>query len=251
MKNLKLKFNMEDWIDILSSIHLKQTDPEQEGFSEGYKKEIIAKNLEKKIFSEFLENLEKKKAENKELIRNASKIFKAHPFPELIDIPKTKNKFIEGIILHSFFKKIENKEYYYKFLEVNKKPNFAKLIYGISSESRRNNVVFHYNSHKNEDSYLNIFQSAIALCPPYDVQNAFEYFIDEYKQLEEIDSKKETNEKRNQILREFHKSLRQANMFGNGHVESIIYNLWQATDVPARIMIAVADYINEEKMQKI
>jgi len=247
MKNLKLKFNMEDWIKILSSINLKETDPETKevgGFSPSYKKEVIARNEEKKIFTEFLLELKKKKADNKQLISDS--YGKEHPFPELLSLPKTKNCLIESTI-RNVLKNIENKDYYYALLKNNNQPNYQELVWRMSDKRNRDNVVLDYDIFKNEDSFLHIFQSAIALCPPAEVQSAFEYFAEEYSELEKIDSKKEARDKEDEILSSFHKAMRQTDMFGNGHACSIIYSLWHLTDIPIRALIAVTEHVKELK----
>lgn len=197
MKKLELKFNMEDWIKILSYIRLTETDPEQKsdgGFSDSYKKEIISRNKEVKIISQFLSDLKKKKNDNKDAINKAYGQ-NEHPFPELLELPETKNGLIARII-YGILEKIENKDYYYHLLENNKQPNYQELTWRMSGEKRRDNVVLDYDIFKNEDSMLHVFQNAIALCPPSEVQSAFEFFIEEYSQLEKIDSKKKTKEKK-------------------------------------------------------
>jgi hypothetical protein len=253
MKKLELKFNMEDWIKILVQINLEQTDPETKklgGFSPSYKKEVIARNEEKKIFAEFLSELRKKKADNKKAIDAAYGRPDSHPFSELLELPKTKNGLIARTIENNI-KKIEQKDLYYHLLENNKIPNYQELVWRMSSESRRDNVVLKYDISKNEDSLLHIFQSAIALCPPAEVQSAFEYFAEEYAELDNIDSKKETEEQRDIILSEFHKAMRQTDMFGNGHACSIVYNLWHVSDIVINAMIAVTEHVKELKKEKV
>lgn len=230
MKDLKLKFNLEDWIKILSSINLKETDTNQD-FSPSYKKEVIARNEEKTIFREFLLELKKKRAENKGQL-----------FYELIESPYTKNGLVERTI-RRLVSTEENRDFYYKLLDANGEPNYTELVWRMDNQRNRNNVVLDYDIFKNEDSFLHMFQHAIRLCPPREVQEAFEYFAEEYSQLENIDSKKEAKEKEDEILSSFHKAMRQTDMFGNAHACSIIYNLWQVTDLPARAFIAVTKHV--------
>ena len=228
---------MEDWIKILSSINLKETDPEQNklgGFSPSYKKEVIARNEECKIFTEFLSELKKKRAD------------KSQSSTEVIGLPETKNGLIVRTI-SSILKSIENKDYYYALLKNNNQPNYQELVWRMSDKRNRDNVVLDYDIFKNEDSFLHIFQSAIALCPPAEVQSAFEYFAEEYSELEKIDSKKEARDKEDEILSSFHKAMRQTDMFGNGHACSIIYSLWHLTDIPIRALIAVTEHVKELK----
>jgi hypothetical protein len=253
MKKMELKFNMEDWIKILVRINLEQTDPETNrlgGFSPSYKKEVIARNEECKIISQFLSDLRKKKADNKKEIDAAYKQPNMHPFPELLELPQTKNGLIARTI-KSYLEKLEQKDLYYHLLENNKIPNYQELVWRMSDENRRDNIVLKYDMSKNEDSLLRIFQSAIALCPPSEIQIAFEYFAKEYEELENIDSKKETEEKRDEILSNFHKAMRQTDMFGNGHASSIIYNLWYVSDIVIRAMIAVTEHMKELKKEKV
>lgn len=246
-RKLELKFNLEDWLSILSSLNLKETDPESGDFSPGYKKEIIARNEEKKIFQAFYDSLKQKRTENKDIIREARINSKPNPFPELIDVPETKNNLVARNIW-SLIEAQENNELYGRLLEANNVPNYQKLVWGISDQRRRDNVVMQYDFRKNEDSYICIFQSAIMMCRPCDVQNAFEYFAEEYSKLESIDSKKESEEKKNEILSSFHKSLRQTDVFSSGHIDSIIYNLWHVTDIPIRIFITVTEHVKEMKV---
>lgn len=246
-KKMKLKFNMEDWIKILSKINFTETDPNQE-FSPAYKKEVIARNEEKKILSQFLSDLKEKKTVNKKIIDNS--YGGNHPFPEAIEIPETKNGLMARIITN-IIEKIESKDFYYNLLKNNNQPNYQELVWRMSSERRRDNVVLRTDFSTNEDSLLVIFQQAIALCPPKDVQDAFEHFASEYEKINGIDSKSETEEKRNEMLSTFHKAMRQTDMFGNGHACSIIYNLWHVTDIPIRAMIAVTEHVNELNTEKI
>lgn len=248
-KNLELKFNMEDWITILKQIRLEPTNPDLD-FSPSYKKEVIARNEEKEIFTDFFSGLKKKREEHKDAIRDAKIHWKPHPFPELIDVPQTKNGLVAKTI-YNWLENIAQKELYSTLLEVNGRPNYQEIVRRISSESRRDNVVIDLDYEKNEDSLLNIFKSAIALCPPAQVQEAFEYFAKEYNQLDKIDSKQETKDKENEILSGFHKDMRQCDMFGTGEADSIIYNLWHVTDVPIRAMIAVTKYIKNESKQTV
>jgi len=229
---MKLKFNMQDWLAILSSIRLEESDPNQD-FSPSYKKEVIARNEEKKIFTQFLAELKKKKSDNK----------------ELIDVPETKHQLIERII-RNILNDEKNKKYYYTWLSNNNVPNYQELVWRMSDENRRDNVVLKYDIFSNEDSLLSIFQNAISLCPPAEVQSAFEYFAEQYAELDKIDSKKETEEQRDIMLSEFHKAMRQTDMFGNGHACSIIYNLWHISDIVIRAMIAVTEHVKELEKAK-
>lgn len=235
---LQLKFNAKDWISILSKLNLSDTDPEDKkygGFLEHEKPRVIAHNEERKIFREFLADLKKKKELDS---------------LTLIDMPITKNNFISSSIWN-IVEKYENKNlYYYTLLKNNQQPNYQKIVWQMSSDHKRNNACITLNYNKNEDSLLHIFKSAIAMCPPVDVQSAFKYFAQQWAQLDGIDSNKEVQEKRNEILSSFHKDMRQTDMFGNGHACSIIYELWCISNIVYRAFIAITEHLKEEELFK-
>jgi hypothetical protein len=249
-RDLTLKFHFKHWLDILSVINLTDGDPEDKrlgGYSEGGKKRVIARNEENKIFRDFLSELKQKYQDTKETIKAA--YGKDFPFPELIELPKTKNNLIESTIWR-VVEDIKNKELYYTLLENNGKPNYQNLVWRMSNDHKRDNVYINTDFNKGEDSLLHIFKSAIAICPPANVQAEFEYFRNEWEKLEGIDSKKEAEEKREEILVSFHKSMRQTDMFGNGHACSIIYELWCMSDIVYRALIAVTEHIKEQEFEK-
>lgn len=117
----------------------------------------------------------------------------------------------------------------------------------MSDDHRGENVCISIDFNKGEDSLLQIFKSAIAMCPPASVQSEFEYFADQWSQLDAIDSKQEEKEKRSEILQDFHKAMRQTDMFGSGHACSIIYELWCVSSIVYRAFIAVTEHVKEEK----
>jgi hypothetical protein len=247
MKKLELKFNLKEWIGILSKLNLTDSDPEDKrygGYLEHEKPRVIARNEENKIFRDFLAELRQKYSDNKELIN--SSYGKEFPFPELISLPETKNNFIRPHIWR-IVESYENKELYYTLLKNNNQPNYQRLVWKMSDDHRRDGVCISINHAKGEDSLLHIFKSAIALCPPASVQSEFEYFAEQWAQLDGIDSKSEAEEKKSEILQEFHKAMRQTDMFGNGHACSIIYELWCVSSIVYRAFIAVTEHIKEER----
>lgn len=242
---------MGDWLKILPKLNLTDTDPESKrlgGFSPSYKKEVIARNEENEIFRNFLADLTKKYKANKKAISDA--YGKDYPFPELIEVPETKNRLIERRNIWSFIEKYENKELYYTLLKNNNQPNYQDLVWNMSHERRRDNVFIPLDFHKNEHELFHIFQSAIMLCPPANIQSDFQYFAEQWSELDGIDSKKETEDKKNEILSEFHKAMRQTDMFGNGHASSIIYNLWHVSDIVYRAFIAVTEHLKEKEIKQ-
>jgi hypothetical protein len=238
---------MGHWIDILSNLNLTDTDPEDKrygGFTESEKKNVIARNAERKIIRDFLADLKKKRDENKQVIKDA--YGKEYPFPELLELPGNEKSSIRNAVWR-IVEKYENKELYYTLLKNNNQPNYQQIVWRISDDHRRDNVVIKLDYSKNEDSLLHMLKSAIMLCPPASVQNEFEYFAEQWAELENIDSKKEEKEKRSEILSEFHKAMRQTDMFGNGYACNIIYGLWDISDIVYRVLIAVTEQLKEEK----
>lgn len=233
---LPLKFNYKTWIDILSKISLVDTDPEDKrygGFLEHEKNDVIARNSVNKIFRDFLADVKEKHKKNKD-----SK--------ELIDIPECDAPFIKFMI-RKIVEDYNNKELYYTLLADNGQANYQELVWHMSGDQKRNGVYIELDYDKGEDSYLHIFKNAIAICPPARLQFVFENFANQWAQLDGIDSKKEGEEKKNAILSNFHKMMRQTDMFGNGHACSIIYELWCVSDIPYRAFIAITKYINKTK----
>lgn len=248
-KDLALKFNMEDWIEILPNLNLKQVTI-SEDLSKESKKHFNEVNKDRQDILEFYQKLKANKEANKELIREAYVNSKPFPFPALINLPKTKTSRIPKAIIQ-FINKVENKELYYALLKNNKRPAYQELVWRMSPERRRDSVFFETNYEKHEFEFFRIFQSAIAMGNPHEVQNAFEYFIEEYSKLDKIDSKKELEEKTNEMLSSFHKAMRQTDMFGNGHSDSIVYNLWCVTDIPIRVFTTVANHIKKQTTEKV
>jgi hypothetical protein len=133
-------------------------------------------------------------------------------------------------------------------------PNYQKLVWNISNDYwKKENVYLSDGGKPDNESYLNIFKSTIALCNPVEVQTLFEYLSEQYLEIQKIDSKKETKEKYDEFCYDFHKSLRQTDALGNGHAESIIWNLLQVTDIPHRAIKAVIEHVHlnkEEELEK-
>lgn len=245
---IKLKFNLEQWLsnEMLRNVFIKDTDPNQEGFTPSYKKEIIARNEENKVFNEFFTELKKKKTDNKEIISKAYISSQPFPFPKLIEAPKTKNGLVERAIFNRL-QKIENKDIYCTLLENHKIPVYQRLVKNLTSNHReRDGVIMSYDVHKGEDSYLNIFRHAILMCPPAEIQSTFEYLSGQYEELNKIDSKEDTKKKQDEIRYDFHKSLRQVDPLGNPNAEMIIWNLLQVTNIPHRAIKAVIEHVKEE-----
>ena len=244
---MKIKFDLIDWCspEVLECIPLRDRDP-NDFKGESFKKKIIQENEDRKILRSFLEGLKLKYKQNWEVINNY-KVRVNHlvenPFPELIEIPETKSLYV------TIGNNIKNKkDIYYQILENNNVPNYQELILSISSDYRRKgSVPLLCNIHSNEDSYLAIFKSAIAVCNPHEIQQLFEYLSDEYMAIQKIDSKKESEEKYNEFCYSFHKSLRQTDAFNNGHAESIVWNLLQFTDIPHRAIKAVIEHVSSKE----
>lgn len=250
-KELVLKFNLDDWLDrskignrMLNIIPHMDTDVEQmlkRDHSEGFKKKFLLENKERAIARDFIKSINDKYKENRELIlAHQWSQDKPVALPELIEFPKTKILY-DTILIN--IKKVGNEDIYYKLLENNNIFNYHEKLKTIRSESRRdNNVTMYYDVHNGEDNYMGIFLSAIAMCPPAEVQSEMEYLATEYKKILKIDSKKKVEEKEEEFRYNFHKSLRQTDPLGNPHAESILWNLLQFTDIPHRAIKAVLDY---------
>ncbi len=246
---LKLKFNLEQWLshEMLKCLPLQDIDPN--GFhGEPYQKKVINENADKKILSEFRQRLKKTKDENKELIRQKYIHSEPFPFPELIEAPELKHIYSRII---SNLEKIENRELYCTLLRNNDIPVYQSLVEDLSSEHKsRKNIFFSYSVHNGEDYYLGIFKHAILICPPAIIQSTFECLAEEYKKLDKIDSKEKVKQKEEEIRYGFHKSLRQADPLGNSHVEMIIHNLMNITDLPHRAIKTVIEHVKELKKEK-
>lgn len=239
---LQLKFNSKEWISILSKLYLSDTDPEDKrhgGFLEHEKPGVIAHNADKKVFRDFLDELKQKRQYNKDNGIDDSESI-------LIDCPETKSTLTVSAI-RTIVEKFENKELYYALLKNNNQPNYQVLVRRMSDDHRGDNVCIKLDFNKKEDSLLHIFKSAIAMCPPVSVQSEFEYFTEQWSQLDVIDSKQEAEEKRIEILQDFHKAMRQTDMFGNGHACSIIYELWRMSNIVYKAFIAVINHVKEEE----
>lgn len=181
-KDLVLKFNMEDWIRVLTQLNLKEIKLD-EGLLPHEKKEFIEINQDRSIMADFLSDLKKKREDNKELISNARFNKSEYPFPELILLPKTSSGIINRAV-NTVIEKLDNRDLYYNLLKNNNKINYQELVYRMSGENRRDNVVLDYDVFNNEDALLRIFQSAIEMSEPSGVQSAFEYFAEEYSKLD-------------------------------------------------------------------
>ena len=244
---MKIKFDLLDWCspEVLECIPFKDVDPDIFK-GENFKKKAIEENEDRKIVRSFFEGLKLKYKQNLESINNYRYRINGlteNPFPELIELPETKH------LNSRIFQKIKNsKDVYYKLLENNNIPNYHGLVSCISSDYRRKgSVPLLCNIHSNEDSYLAIFKSAIAVCNPHEIQTLFEYLSEEYNAIQKIDSKKEAEEKYNEFCYDFHKSLRQTDAFNNGHAESIVWNLLQFTDIPHRAIKAVIEHVSSKE----
>jgi hypothetical protein len=243
-KDIKIQFTLEQWISQYATkcmnALLKDVDPSTLR-TDTFKVKAEEENEDREIVREFLEGLRKKKSDNRELINSTG--FNNHPFPELIELPQTKH-------FHKRFmnemEELAHETLYCQLLLNNKIPCYYKLFWSLTDDHRRrNSVCMSLNVHKNEELYLSIFQHALKLCPPSQVQTTYEYLFEQYEALEKIDSKEEAKTKEQEIRFDFHKSLRQADMLGNGHVDSIIHNLLNLSDVPHRAAKAVFQHIKE------
>lgn len=247
---MKIRFNLQDWLshEVLDNLPLRETDPSK-FTGESFQKEIIAENKEKQILSKFILKLKKKRDDNKDLIRQAHIGNNPFPFPELIEIPKV--KLLERRIM-TRLEKYENREIYCKLLENNNIPVYYSLVKKLSSDYRNDRrIFFSYSVHNGEDYHFDIFQHAIAMCPPSEVQATFDYLADEYAKLDKIDSKAKAESKLEQIRYDFHKSLRNADPLGNPHAEMIIWNILNLSDVGHRAIKTVIDHAKKAKKEKV
>ena len=240
-KNIKIKFNLSDWLETISILPTKEIDPKF-FHNEKYQKKQEIENEERKQLKEFISELKVKKEENKEIIKEAYVNNKQFPFPELIEMPNF--KLLEPLIIR-IFERVENKDMYCLLLKNNNVPCYYELIDRMSSDYKSKGAFIPLVIQKNEDSYFNIFRHAIAICPPSEIQSAFEYLAEEYEKILKIDSKSEAKEKESQFRYDFHKSLRQVDPLGNPHGEMIIWSLLQVTDVPHRAVKYVIEYVKE------
>jgi len=244
-KDIKIQFTMQEWLNHSLYFLIKRLTNlvDVSTFETGPMKiKVNEENEERKRVREFLDNLKKKEEENKDLIREAG--WNNHPFPEMLELPETKHLYRR---IRSELNKYENKDHYCQLLQNNKIPCYYKLVWQLSDNiSRRNSVYIPLNFSKGEDSYLNIFQHAIMLCPPHEVQSTFEHLLEEYNSLELIDSKEETKNKEEEIQHDFHKSLRQTDALGNGHAESIVHSLMTLSDVPHKAIKAIFSHLKDE-----
>lgn len=244
-KDLKIQFTMEQWIssDAQKCVNIFLKDIDTSTFeADAFKTKTEEENEDRKVVREFITALKNKKTENRDLINSSG--WNNHPFPELVEMPKTKH--LHKRIMNEM-EKFLHKTMYCQLLFNNNIPCYYKLVWSIKDDYRsQKSVCMSLNIHKGEDTYLEIFQHAIMLCTPSVVQSTFEYLSEQYDAIDKMDSKEEAKKKEDEVRHDFHKSLRQADPFGNGHAESIIHNLLNLSDIPHKAIRAVFKHIKEK-----
>ena len=234
-----LTFNDKDWIGLHRYLSIKKTNPEK-FTNEKYKTKCISENTEIDLFDNFISELRATQNKNKDFIREEYIHCRKYPFPALIEIPE--NKFIGDIIIR-FIEEKENEEWYFKYLKNNNIPCYSQCIDRITNERWG----IRYKCDMKDEPFVHIFRHAINICSPNVIQEQMGYLFTQYKELDKIDSKKETEKKRNEINYEFHKSLRQCDPFGSPNAEMIIWNLLQLTEVPYDIIFTIYKHFNKKK----
>lgn len=245
-KKITIQFHLSTWLshEISKVLPLKQTDPEVFN-GDSYKEKCVEENEERRILKEFIEDLRLKYKENKELIRAAENDYSKrtpHPFPDPIPYPVTVTFHAHKRLLSAIER---DNQLYVQLLNNNNIPCYYELIERVTDDHNRRRSIAFPLSTEEDRSYCRILQCAIQLGSAKEFQSCMESLEGEYEKLEKIDSKKDASEKQDQIWHDFHKMLRQTDALGNGHVDSLIWNLLYLTNLPHRIFKALIEYVKE------
>lgn len=100
------------------------------------------------------------------------------------------------------------------------------------------------NPHTNEDSKkyteFEIARHAFLIGRPFVVQDLFEYLSGEF-------SLANTEDEKQKVYFDFHKSFRQADPLDNGHADSILWNLLQISEEPINLIEHVLSSVKMEQ----
>lgn len=241
MKNIKIQFTAQEWLNIINILPLKKEDPITYQSVEWQQKSIIL-NTEKDIMLEFLKAMKLEMSNWKEANKDSNAIK-----PEILHIIPD-FKYLNKKILNV----IEKSEKHYEILLKNNQfINWKTLFWNMSNDHHKNKSIFiNLNYSKNEEDFFNIFKNCLQLISLVNLNSFMEDIYQRWLDINLLDSKLEIEENLKQLHYDIHKSLRQIDPYDNPYVENIMHTLMNMSDIPWRAFTTAFNHIKEEKYGK-